>query len=164
VPHDTRNRTAPEIRHLFRVGQLGLPGSVGFFSTRRGGRGDAFPSLPRRRNGPIEAGAQNLERWSRRNHRTSYGPGSITDLKTLDAVAKYLKAAGWNVTPPKCVTSPRIRRVIRIGRKEWRFLNTSTTTTMSTGFMRGEVNWLAIRPWLISPGASRERSCIGRYS
>src|SRR5882672_7862549 len=28
---DNRNRTAPEIRHLFRSGQLGMPGSVGFF-------------------------------------------------------------------------------------------------------------------------------------
>src|ERR687888_5420 len=28
---DNRNRTAPEIRHLFRTGALGNPGSVGFF-------------------------------------------------------------------------------------------------------------------------------------
>src|SRR5437879_1869293 len=32
---DNRNRTAPEIRHLFRTGSLGAPGSVGFFFDRR---------------------------------------------------------------------------------------------------------------------------------
>src|SRR5437667_11548807 len=33
---DNRNRTAPEIRHLFRTGALGYPGSVGLFSELRG--------------------------------------------------------------------------------------------------------------------------------
>lgn len=30
---DNRNRTAPEIRHLFKEGQLGQPGCMSFFST-----------------------------------------------------------------------------------------------------------------------------------
>src|SRR5260221_4222542 len=34
---DNRNRTAPEIRHLFRTGSLGNPGSVGFFFDHLGG-------------------------------------------------------------------------------------------------------------------------------
>src|SRR5213594_2019644 len=33
---DNRNRTAPEIRHLFRTGLLGSPGSVGFFFDHMG--------------------------------------------------------------------------------------------------------------------------------
>src|SRR5205809_3465374 len=33
---DNRNRTAPEIRHLFRTGALGNPGSVGFFFDHMG--------------------------------------------------------------------------------------------------------------------------------
>src|SRR6266511_6234839 len=33
---DNRNRTAPEIRHLFRTGSLGAPGSVGFFFDYQG--------------------------------------------------------------------------------------------------------------------------------
>src|SRR2546430_17517617 len=35
---DNRNRTAPEIRHLFRAGSLGAPGSVGFFFDHKGDR------------------------------------------------------------------------------------------------------------------------------
>src|SRR6266568_7748767 len=33
---DNRNRTAPEIRHLFRTGSMGAPGSVGFFFDHMG--------------------------------------------------------------------------------------------------------------------------------
>src|SRR5213082_3813079 len=33
---DNRNRTAPEIRNLFRAGSLGAPGSVGFFFDHKG--------------------------------------------------------------------------------------------------------------------------------
>src|SRR5713101_6331416 len=33
---DNRHRTAPEIRHLFRTGALGNPGSVGFFFDHMG--------------------------------------------------------------------------------------------------------------------------------
>ena len=33
---DNRNRTAPDIRNIFKAGALGQPGSVGFFFNHRG--------------------------------------------------------------------------------------------------------------------------------
>src|ERR1051325_11109242 len=59
---DNRNRTAPEIRHLFRDGQLGAPGSVGFFFDHRGVVEATHPDKMRDAEGDaIEAGAQNVE-------------------------------------------------------------------------------------------------------
>src|SRR5947208_11916188 len=59
---DNRNRTAPEIRNLFRAGALGQPGSVGFFFNHRGvveaTHKDANCDGER---GAIEAGANEIE-------------------------------------------------------------------------------------------------------
>src|SRR5258708_6636718 len=59
---DNRNRTAPEIRHLFRTGSLGAPGSVGFFFDHLGVV-EATHTDPKRdaESDAIEAGAQELE-------------------------------------------------------------------------------------------------------
>ena len=40
---DNRNRTAPEIRHLFKDGQLGQPGSMSFFFDRLGSSRPLIP-------------------------------------------------------------------------------------------------------------------------
>src|SRR5207247_3267895 len=56
---DNRNRTAPEIRHLFRTGALGNPGSVGFFFDHMGVVEATHPDKSRDpENDAIVAGAQ----------------------------------------------------------------------------------------------------------
>src|SRR5438094_9933939 len=59
---DNRNRTAPEIRHLFRTGSLGSPGSVGFFFDHLGVVEATHADRSRdAETDAIEAGAQNVE-------------------------------------------------------------------------------------------------------
>src|SRR5206468_11308197 len=59
---DNRNRTVPEIRHLFRTGTLGNPGCVGFFFDHRGVVEATHPDKSRDpETDAIEAGAQNVE-------------------------------------------------------------------------------------------------------
>src|SRR3954470_8387039 len=59
---DNRNRTAPEIRHLFRTGSLGQPGSVAFFFNHLGVVEATHTDVNRDAEGDaIEAGAQEVE-------------------------------------------------------------------------------------------------------
>jgi len=97
---DNRNRTAPEIRHLFRAGSLGAPGSVGFFfdhlgvveATHADGTRDAETDA-------IEAGAQNIEPLEGEEvPEGQVGARFITEIRDLDAVSKRLAKAGWKVT------------------------------------------------------------------
>jgi len=97
---DNRNRTAPEIRHLFRNGSMGQPGSVGFFfnhlgvveATHSDGNRDAEGDA-------IEAGAQEIEPLEPEEvPEGRRGARFLTEIKDLDAVSKALKAAGWTVT------------------------------------------------------------------
>lgn len=97
---DNRNRTAPDIRHLFgKGGQLGQPGSMGFFfehvgvveATHADGTRDAEGDA-------IEAGAQNVEKLDEGEiPEKGQGARFITDLKELAHVSKSLKQAGWNI-------------------------------------------------------------------
>lgn len=97
---DNRNRTAPEIRNLFKTGQLGNPGSVAFFfdhagvveAVHPGGAGQDFEAAA------IEAGAQNVEALEA-SEVAEGGTGArfITEIRDLDTVSKALKAAGWKV-------------------------------------------------------------------
>src|SRR5580765_7512054 len=96
---DNRNRTAPEIRNLFKAGSMGQGGRVGFFfnhlrvveathsDPNRDAEGDA-----------IEAGAQEIEPLEAEDTpEGTKGARFLTEIKDLDAVSKALKAAGWNV-------------------------------------------------------------------
>jgi transcriptional/translational regulatory protein YebC/TACO1 len=59
---DNRNRTAPEIRHLFKTGSLGQPGSMAFFFDRWGVVEATHADTARdAETDAIEAGAQNVE-------------------------------------------------------------------------------------------------------
>src|SRR5258705_8923945 len=94
---DNRNRTAPEIRHLFRTGSMGQPGSVAFFFNHLGVVEATYPDANRDAEGDaIEAGAQEIEPMDE-----DEAPKDIravrffTDIKDLDPVAKALKKAGW---------------------------------------------------------------------
>ena len=96
---DNRNRTAPEIRNLFKSGSLGQPGSVGFFFNHLGvveaTHADANRDVEA---DAIEAGAQEIEPLEAEEvSEGEKGARFLTEIKDLDHVAKALKAAGWNI-------------------------------------------------------------------
>jgi YebC/PmpR family DNA-binding regulatory protein len=96
---DNRNRTAPEIRHLFRVGSLGQPGSVAFFFNHIGVVEATHPDPNRDAEGDaIEAGAQDFEPLEVEEVPAGQkGARFLTEIKDLDSVSKALKAAGWTI-------------------------------------------------------------------
>ena len=97
---DNRNRTAPEIRHLFRAGSLGAPGSVGFFFDHTGVVEATHADKTRDVEGDaIEAGAQNVEPLEAEEIPDGHvGARFIIEIKDLDTVSKCLTKAGWKVT------------------------------------------------------------------
>src|SRR6267142_4881267 len=97
---DSRNRTAPEIRNIFKAGSLGQPGSVAFFFNHLGVV-EATHADPNRdaETDAIEAGAQEIEALEAEEiPEGQKGARFLTEIKDLDTVSKALKAAGWNVT------------------------------------------------------------------
>jgi YebC/PmpR family DNA-binding regulatory protein len=96
---DNRNRTAPEIRNLFKAGSMGQPGSVAFFFNHLGVV-EATHNDPARdaEADAIESGAQEFEPLeAEETPAGTKGARFFTEIKDLDAVSKALKAAGWNV-------------------------------------------------------------------
>jgi len=93
---DNRNRTAPDIRSLFKKGQFGT--KVAFLFDHLG-----IVEATHERAGldleatAIEAGAQNVEALESTPDDQS-GGRFFTDLTDLDAVARSLRQAGWTVT------------------------------------------------------------------
>ncbi len=101
---DNNNRTAPEIRVLFRKGgQLGTPGSNKFLFDHVGlveaHHADAAADIEA---AAIEAGAQNVEPLSRAENddipEGTSGARFITERSDLHAVSQWLAANGWTVT------------------------------------------------------------------
>jgi len=96
---DNRNRTAPEIRHLFRTGSLGQPGSVAFFFNHLGVVEATHTDMNRdAETDAIEAGAQDFELMD--DEDAPKGVKAVrflTEMKDLDPVSKALKAAGWTI-------------------------------------------------------------------
>ena len=96
---DNRNRTAPEIRNLFKAGSLGQPGSVSFFFNHLGVV-EATHTDPHRdaEADAIEAGAQEVEPLEAEEVPPGQkGARFLTEIRDLDAVSKSLKSAGWKV-------------------------------------------------------------------
>ncbi len=96
---DNRNRTAPEIRNLFKAGSLGQPGSVAFFFNHMGVV-EATHADPNRDADAdaIEGGAQDLEPLEGEEvPEGRKGVRFLTEIRDLDAVSKALKAAGWQI-------------------------------------------------------------------
>jgi YebC/PmpR family DNA-binding regulatory protein len=96
---DNRNRTAPEIRNLFKAGSLGQPGSVAFFFNHLGVV-EATHTDPHRdaETDAIELGAQEVEPLEADEvpeGRT--GARFLTEMQDLDSVSKALKNAGWHI-------------------------------------------------------------------
>ena len=96
---DNRNRTAPEIRNLFKSGSLGQPGSVGFFFNHLGVVEATHADASRDAEGDaIEAGAQEVEPLEADEVPAGQkGARFLTEIKDLDHVSKALKAAGWTI-------------------------------------------------------------------
>lgn len=96
---DNRNRTAPDIRNLFKAGSLGQPGSVGFFFNHLGVVEATHTDANRDAEGDaIEAGAQEVEALEADETPAGQkGARFLTEIKDLDGVSKHLKAAGWNI-------------------------------------------------------------------
>jgi YebC/PmpR family DNA-binding regulatory protein len=92
---DNRNRTAPDIRSLWKDGQFGskvmfLFEHVGIVEASHEGEGvDAEGAA-------IEAGAQDVEAAEGGEEQTA--ARFFTDRKDLDAVAAALRQAGWKVS------------------------------------------------------------------
>ena len=100
---DNNNRTAPEIRVLFKKGgQLGTPGSNKFLFDHVG-LVDAHHPNPRAdiEEAAIEAGAQNVEPLTpEQNDDIPEGTGGarfITERGDLHAVTQWLAGNGWTV-------------------------------------------------------------------
>ncbi|MEN9580956.1 MAG: hypothetical protein RJA70_3965 [Pseudomonadota bacterium] len=90
---DNKNRTAPNIRQLFRKGQLGTTGSVSWDFDRCGSIEASPPSGgDEAEEAAIEAGAQDVSAGEEGSSRFT------TEPSDLDAVTKALTARGWNVT------------------------------------------------------------------
>src|SRR5204863_8879717 len=97
---DSRNRTAPEIRNLFKAGSLGQPGSVGFFFNHLGVVEATHTDANRDPEGDaIETGAQEIEPLEAEEvPEGKKGARFFTAIKDLDQVSKALKVAGWNIS------------------------------------------------------------------
>jgi YebC/PmpR family DNA-binding regulatory protein len=91
---DNKNRTAPNMRVLFRKGQLGTTGSVSWDFDHAG----AIEATPPKggddaEEAAIEAGAQDVVAGDE-NGESRF----ITEPADLDAVTKALAARGWDVS------------------------------------------------------------------
>jgi transcriptional/translational regulatory protein YebC/TACO1 len=100
---DNNNRTAPEIRVLFKKGgQLGAPGSNKFLFDHVG-LVDAHHADPNAdiEAAAIEAGAQNVEPLSPEQNDDipdgTAGARFITERTDLHAVSQWLSANGWTI-------------------------------------------------------------------
>lgn len=99
---DNKNRTAPNIRQLFKKGQLGASGSVSWDFSRRGSVEATPPAAGEDpEEAAIEAGAQEVEAADEGQLRF------ITEPTDLDAVSKALTARGWHVTAASLVWIPK---------------------------------------------------------
>ena len=102
---DNRNRTAPDMRSLFREGQFGakvmfLFDHVGTIeATHANGSTD-------REGAAIEAGAQDVEPLEE-TPEGQCGARFFTEPADLDAVLRALKAAGWSVTTSEMGYRPK---------------------------------------------------------
>jgi len=99
---DNKNRTAPNIRLLFKKGQLGAGGSVSWDFNRCGAVEASPPAKAEdAEEAAIEAGAQEVEAADDGQFRF------ITEATDVDTVSKALAARGWHVTAASLVWIPK---------------------------------------------------------
>lgn len=97
---DNKNRTAADIRVLFRKGSLGAVGSVTWMFDRMGVVEATLPQAGADSEAAaIEAGAQNVEPLEAQDVAAGQtGARFICDPADLDSVSKALMQMGWTVT------------------------------------------------------------------
>ena len=97
---DNKNRTASEIRNLFRKGSLGAPGSVAWMFDHMGVIEATHLDAAQDIEGvAIEAGAQNVEPLEKEEvPEGQLGARFICERTDLDAVSKYLSKNKWTVS------------------------------------------------------------------
>ncbi len=97
---DNRNRTSADIRVLFRKGQLGNPGAVGWMFDKMGVVEATIAQAGLDIEGvAIEAGAQNVEPLEKEVVPAGHtGARFFCDPPDLDSVSKALIAQSWSVT------------------------------------------------------------------
>jgi YebC/PmpR family DNA-binding regulatory protein len=118
---DNTNRTAPEIRMLFKAGQLGTPGSnkflfdhVGLVEAYRSEQGvDAEAAA-------IEAGANEVEALSSADNDSipegSTGARFVTERSGTHAVSQWLSQNGWTVVTSE--TGYMAKKRVELGEQE----------------------------------------------
>ncbi len=99
---DNNNRTAPEIRQLFKKGQLGAPGSNKFLFDHVGIVEAHTPNAAVDiEEAAIEAGAQNVEVLTHSQNddipEGVTGARFITERADLHTVSKWLSTNGWSI-------------------------------------------------------------------
>jgi len=99
---DNVNRTAPEVRHLFRKGQLGASGSNKFLFDHTGIVEAYSHDLKADLEGAgIEAGANEVESLTREQNddipEGAVGARFLTDRGAVHSVSKWLSQNGWKV-------------------------------------------------------------------
>jgi YebC/PmpR family DNA-binding regulatory protein len=96
---DNKNRTASDIRRLFKEGHLGAPGSVAWMFDRLGvvdaHHADKTQDIE---GAAIEAGAENVEALESGVPEGHVGARFLTAPTNLDGVAKFLTGAKWVIT------------------------------------------------------------------
>ena len=97
---DNKNRTATDVRMLFRKGQLGSMGSVAWMFDRLGVIEGSHPDKNVDIEGmAIEANAQNVESMTGEDVPAGHvGARFYCDPTDLDAANKFLSKAGWQIT------------------------------------------------------------------
>ena len=97
---DNKNRTAADIRVLFRKGMLGAMGSITWMFDRLGVIEATHSAGGKDIEGEaIEAGAQNVEPLEKSEIPAGHsGARFFCDTADLDAVSKYLLHSGWTLT------------------------------------------------------------------
>jgi YebC/PmpR family DNA-binding regulatory protein len=98
---DNNNRTAPEIRQLFKRGQLGTPGSNKFLFDHVGLVEAHRPDAADIEEAAIEAGANEVEPLTHAQNddipEGATGARFVTERTATAAVSKWLAANGWTV-------------------------------------------------------------------
>lgn len=95
---DNKNRTATNVRVLFRKGQLATSGAVSWDFRHVGLIEAAGPAGQDAEEAAIEAGAQDVEPIHESDDGEAAGHRFFTEPGDLDLVSRALTASGWNVT------------------------------------------------------------------
>lgn len=105
---DNRNRTAPDMRALFKNGRFGVKVQFLFDHVGIVEATHASPGLDIEA-AAIEAGAQDVEALEEGDARAAEGTGArfYTAPTDLDAVTGALRAAGWSVTTAEMGYRPK---------------------------------------------------------